>query len=442
MQTCAALLTNGRQCTRHVDDSTYCWQHSSIVQLRRDLAKAQGPNKVTTLISAIRANHGPGGLDLSGQDFGELDLSEQVLRPIAAEMHGPQVWLTSRLGRVGINLIGADLRGAFLPRANLSFARMQLSDLSNVDLYGADLRGADLYRANLAGATMYKAQLRDAKLERADLSGADLRLANLTGANLLRARLDGTLLGKDAIGPRLIQEDKAAYAAYVADDGKLHDFALARKLNPQTTRNHLYPIAGVTTEPSDYEIEISRLHVEQRYVEAREIYLALKACFDQQSLTDDASWAHYRARRMQRKSYFPTSARYCYPGRWSARPGWRSPTAWLSAGRFLGRWVVQYIFEITSGYGERPGRTLGALAAAFAIFTLLIAGLADLGQGPGAASLGDCLLFSLGSLTSIGFNDLTPVNAVGKLLASLEGAFGISFFALFMYTLGNRMGKG
>jgi uncharacterized protein YjbI with pentapeptide repeats len=202
MGQCGHPLGSGRRCSRSVATAGRCWQHSSPAQLRRDLHRATGADKLTILVEAIDANHGPGGLDLSGHDFDELDLSERGLRPVIAVRQPPQVWLTSRLGHNGINLIGVRLGGAFLPRTNLSYARMQLSDLSGADLYGADLTGTDLYRANLANTSMYKARLTSAKLERADLSGANLQIADLHEANLLRARLDGAQLSREAIGPR------------------------------------------------------------------------------------------------------------------------------------------------------------------------------------------------------------------------------------------------
>jgi hypothetical protein len=319
---------------------------------------------------------------------------------------------------------------------------MQLVTCASADLYGIDLEGVDLYRADLQDTTLYKANLRHAKLERADLSRADLRLADLNGANLLRAKLDGALLNRASIGPHLIQEDKQAYIAYVNDDRRLRDFALARQPNPSKPRYHLYPIADEEWEKDTIELEVCKQHVQARFVEARDIFLALEACFLQQSLTDDASWAHYNARRMQRRSYWPTHAAHCYPTQWPKRQHIFSPGTWFAALSYLGKWVVQSLYEITSGYGERPGRAIACLAVLFNVFTVLTFQYSDLGRGPGQNSWPDSLLFSLGALTGLGFDDLSPVNFAGKLIAGLEAAFGISFFALYMFTLGNRMGKG
>ncbi|MEM6298246.1 MAG: pentapeptide repeat-containing protein, partial [Bacteroidota bacterium] len=69
------------------------------------------------------------------------------------------------------DLIGANLRGAYLMGA---------------DLVEADLRGANLGAADLRGANLFGADLRGA-----DLIGANLRGANLRGANLFGADLGG-----------------------------------------------------------------------------------------------------------------------------------------------------------------------------------------------------------------------------------------------------------
>ena len=81
----------------------------------------------------------------------------------------------------------ADLRGADLSGANLSWADLRRANLSRADLRGANLREANLSEANLRGANLSKADLlladlRGANLVLADLSEADLRRANLRGA--------------------------------------------------------------------------------------------------------------------------------------------------------------------------------------------------------------------------------------------------------------------
>lgn len=75
------------------------------------------------------------------------------------------------------NVRQINLRGVYLPRADLFYA-----NLTDVNLEGANLTHADLHLANLV---------------RADLTGADLTAADLTGANLIR------VIGADFTDARL-----------------------------------------------------------------------------------------------------------------------------------------------------------------------------------------------------------------------------------------------
>jgi len=116
---------------------------------------------------------------------------------------GVEAWNCWRQQRpdVAPELIRADLNGAYLNGASLSWADLNGADLTRADLNGADLTRADLTRADLNGATLSRAKLTEAdlsgaNLNRADLNGADLNAADLTGAdlngaNLTRANLCG-----------------------------------------------------------------------------------------------------------------------------------------------------------------------------------------------------------------------------------------------------------
>ena len=69
-------------------------------------------------------------------------------------------------------------------RADLSGANLRRAYLGRADLRGADLSGANLSRAYLRGADLRDADLSGANLRRANLHEADLRDANLSGADL------------------------------------------------------------------------------------------------------------------------------------------------------------------------------------------------------------------------------------------------------------------
>jgi len=54
----------------------------------------------------------------------------------------------------------------------------------------------------------------------------------------------------------------------------------------------------------------------------------------------------------------------------------------------------------------------------------------------------DFLMFfssSISAFATVGFNTLEPVGWGARLLTAIEAMFGIGLFALFVFTLGNRM---
>jgi uncharacterized protein YjbI with pentapeptide repeats len=93
-----------------------------------------------------------------------------------------------------IALNGADLTGLSLPRANLAWVHLAVSDLSHADLrdacliranlYAVDLIDADLQGANLCGANLFMADIRGANFDGADLRGATVSAEQISGARV------------------------------------------------------------------------------------------------------------------------------------------------------------------------------------------------------------------------------------------------------------------
>jgi uncharacterized protein YjbI with pentapeptide repeats len=131
------------------------------------------------------------GADLSWKDLHEANLSGADLSGAdlsEANLSGANL---SRANLLGAILSGADLSGANLLGAILSGADLSGKDLSGANLRGAILSGADLSRANLCGTDLSGADLSRANLNEADLSGADLSEAVLIETNLEGATLTG-----------------------------------------------------------------------------------------------------------------------------------------------------------------------------------------------------------------------------------------------------------
>jgi uncharacterized protein YjbI with pentapeptide repeats len=169
-----------------------------------------GEYSMQEILKLIEENGGPDGLDLSGKDLSDIDLSERAIKAelekfrerVPGEM---PVWYSELLGGANlaganlerVNLTHADLRSAILAHTNLQEAILCYADLIGTILVGADLKGADLEGANLRWAGLINADLRGAYLEEAALDHALLEGADLRGAYLEGAALDKASL-KDA----------------------------------------------------------------------------------------------------------------------------------------------------------------------------------------------------------------------------------------------------
>jgi hypothetical protein len=126
---------------------------------------------------------------------------------------GRRVVLLQKVPVLGLLVSPVDLRGAHLPKADLSGAKLKDADLRGADLCGASLKEASLYDADLSGA-----DLSDANIAFAHLRGATLTGANLTGAVLSLVYLsDADLTGVKG----LLQEqlDQACGTAVKFDPG-------------------------------------------------------------------------------------------------------------------------------------------------------------------------------------------------------------------------------
>ena len=362
------------------------------------------------LLRLIEENGGPEGLDLRGatlvgdgpsDDFREnpLDLSAETLAPMA-ESHQQTYaarapWLSIYTG--GVNLRGARLRRAFLLRARLVKADFGGAELQGAWLSAADLRQADFTMASLDGANVVATQLQ----------GADLYLAeSIAGIQWFNAHVDRTRMRREQLGSALQDESNAAQ----------HRTA-------------------------------------KTYFPAREAYLSLKGNFLSLGRYSDAGWAYVKERQMEKMAHYwawrPDGFRLwkCYED--DNPPEWRGQHVW----KFVLPWLRNWAYELLTGYGERPLLPLvwaGALAAV--VFPLLYWATGALpGHSRALASSSssdidwagwlDSLIFSLTTFGTLSFSRLQPEGTLGNLIASVEAMLAVLLFALFIFTLGNRMSR-
>lgn len=290
------------------------------------------------------------------------------------------------------DLWGAKLRNAAADRAVFRNCRLDESSLANADLVGADFSGATLRRTDLSGARMQNTNLRDAVLEGANLSGTNLSGAimpnlSLANCNLENVRFAGAWLDRTRMRARQLQ-------------------------------------GGVGEEASgDLQSAIDS-------------YIVLERNFESLGISDDASWAYLRRRRVGRKLH-AIQARTA----WKQRQ-WRPA---LAQGFF---WIGDVMAEWLCDYGESLYRVARAFLLILIVFALVYWLTGSLQQRESLSVLHpympvNYLLFSLDSMTTVGTSEvaLRPAGEFGLLLSSLQTVLGTILLGLFGFVLGARIRK-
>ncbi len=123
------------------------------------------------------------GVNLSGADLTGVDMSGTAIFAVTGQLAAPPATPPTGFLVANLYLLG--------PNVILSNVDLSGTDLTGVDLSGAALDGADLTNATLDGGTLAGTFFILATLDGASLAGADLGGAALDGASLLGASLTG-----------------------------------------------------------------------------------------------------------------------------------------------------------------------------------------------------------------------------------------------------------
>ena len=264
-----------------------------------------------------------------------------------------------------------------LSRVDLSGSQIFDMNLEGAELVGADLSGCDLTHCNLRGADLTKAKLANARLWNANLQGANLNEADMKGADLWSASLFNTKIWRT-------------------------DFKDVKSL---TMRNFSKGLKSLTS---------ARIN-EEGLLSAEESYRTLKSYFLQSGTCNDASWASFREKTMERLIL-------------------KKNRSW--------HYIPSLIMDTLCGYGEKPHRIV--LSALFTIFAfagihLFFNGVEMTGDPSYVLKWSDYLYYSTITFTTVGYGDFIPkASALFRLLAATEAFVGVFLTGLFIFTLARK----
>jgi len=276
----------------------------------------------------------------------------------------------------GMNLSGADLSGADLTGANLSGARLFKATLRKTILLNANLKKTELTGADLTEAVMDEINASQIGLGMACLERAHLFRANLEESTLSMANFEGADLRSACLRNSRIREAKLIGADLTNSDLRGADMALTS-------------VNGATFNNAD--MREARLRLVNGFESAKWIGTDIR----------DINFAGaYRLRRFVIDQNFIKEFR--------------------AANRLTG--MIYYLWWITSDCGRSMSRWCLWIAIEALFFAWLYT-LVGVDYGDHLTKLSP-LYYSVVTLTSLGYGDVSPASLAAQVVAMIEVTTG------------------
>lgn len=222
----------------------------------------------------IKNNGSPEGLDLSKYDLSNVDLSHMN---------------TDELNLKGV-IFGTDWYTPHNKKAYLKGARFDNSDL----------RGANFIHVDLSGISFFSSNLEYATLGVANCTNTIFKRANLKGVNFYGARFDNTDFTECNL------RDSDFHSTYIGNI-ELTDSNIGKNLVFEKISKYYNYLEQHKVEKRDfYRLIFTRLSP------ARRQYIALKKIFLNNGQYQEASWAYFREKMIERKTFSPINAHKYY----------------------------------------------------------------------------------------------------------------------------------
>lgn len=270
-----------------------------------------------------------------------------------------------------------NLTGANLSQANLSETYFFDSKFAGADLIGTDLSCCDLTHCDMGGADLTKANLKTARLWNVTLAGANLSECDLSFADLWNAKLSNVKLWH-----AILRGAKSISAASFSSRAKFFENS---KIN------------------------------EDGELSAEESYRNLKQYFISSGMYNDASWASFKEKTMERLmlkkrgdlNYFPSA-----------------------------------LMNILCGYGEKPYRIVFSSVLTILLFAFAYLSFDAVKSSAHSSYLmrwTDYIYYSAITFTTVGYGDFVPKpHGLCRLLAASEAFMGVFLTGLFIFTLARK----
>ena len=394
-ETRQSFLTQRRAITPDIEQGIYPFKNIALSRADVEWLLATHESGRGPVDWSDESQHSRLGLDLRGAELHSVNLQQLPLAGLVADLKWAERFELSQAQQMqsSILLDKADLKGAHLEGARLSYARMHKADLrkthlEHATLYGAMLESAYFNGALLKGTNLTLANLKGAFFWQTNLAEPMLRGANLEGVHLEKV----TLLDERGVGPRMVDTNLGHVNISVAKWGQV------RMLGEEHEAHQKHHDG----RKKDHE---TRLWEYDTAVRAnRQLAVALQA----QGMTEASGNFAYRAQLLQR--------------------------ILLRRKKKVGQYLFSLFLDMLAGYGYRPGRSLFAyllVLFTFAIFYYLLGQSLTPAFSPLAA-----LIFSVTSFHGRGFfPGGIPLDSPIAALAALEAVIGliieISFIATF-----------
>ena len=294
--------------------------------------------------------------------------------------------------RRGEDLAGANLKKVVLKNASLEKARFSGADLSQADMSGthlfdSDLEGAELLGVNLSGCEMANCNLKGADLTKAILINSRFWNADLTNANLTECDMNGADLWNARLFNAKLWHANFSDAKFLS----IKSFSAGAKIfdNPRIN--------------------------ETGFLSAEESYRDLKKYFLANGVYDDASWAAFKEKAMERLIFKKNMDLNYLPS---------------------------LLMNILCGYGEKPYRIVLSALLTILSFAFLYASFNTMESSiaPGyILKWGDYIYVSAITFTTVGYGDFIPRPFMSfRLFAACEAFMGVFLTGLFIFTLARK----